>query len=118
MAKARTLVGLDVHATTIVAAVLDAETGELRTFQMSGEDKKAAAFCAGLPSPVRVAYEAGPRDTGWRASSRSGAWIVWSRHRRRSRGRAAIASRPIVATPSISSGCCWPESCTRSGSGR
>ena len=29
MAKARTLVGLDVHATKIVAAVLDAETGEL-----------------------------------------------------------------------------------------
>ena len=30
MAKARTLVGVDVHATNIVAAVLDAETGELR----------------------------------------------------------------------------------------
>jgi hypothetical protein len=28
MAKARTLVGLDVHATKIVAAVLDAETTE------------------------------------------------------------------------------------------
>jgi hypothetical protein len=28
MAKARTLVGLDVHATKIVAAVLNAETGE------------------------------------------------------------------------------------------
>ena len=33
MAKARTLVGLDVHATKIVAAVLDAETGELRWFR-------------------------------------------------------------------------------------
>ena len=32
MAKARTLVGLDVHATKIVAAVLDAETGELQWF--------------------------------------------------------------------------------------
>ena len=30
MAKARTLVGLDVHATKIVAAVLDAETGSCR----------------------------------------------------------------------------------------
>ena len=30
MAKAKTSVGLDVHATKIVAAVLDAETGELR----------------------------------------------------------------------------------------
>jgi hypothetical protein len=37
MAKAKTLVGLDVHATKIVAAVLDAETGQLQTFSMSGE---------------------------------------------------------------------------------
>ncbi len=29
MAKAKTVVGLDVHATKVVAAVLDAETGEL-----------------------------------------------------------------------------------------
>jgi hypothetical protein len=29
MAKARSLVGLDVHAAKIVAAVLDAETGQL-----------------------------------------------------------------------------------------
>src|SRR5947199_2102571 len=60
MAKGRTLVGLDVHATTIVTAVLDAETGELRMFRMSGEGSEAAGFCAGLPSPVRAAYEAGP----------------------------------------------------------
>src|ERR1700757_3126205 len=64
MAKARTLVGLDVHATKIVAAVLDAETGQLQTFAMSGENKKAAAFCAGLPGPVRAAYEAGPTGYG------------------------------------------------------
>ena len=60
MAKARTLVGLDVHATKIVAAVLDAETGELAHFRMSGETNAAAAFCAGLPRPVRATYEAGP----------------------------------------------------------
>ena len=35
MAKAKTLVGLDVHATKIVAAVLDAETGELQVFSMA-----------------------------------------------------------------------------------
>ena len=35
MAKARTLVGLDVHATKIVAAVLDAETGEVAFFSMT-----------------------------------------------------------------------------------
>jgi transposase len=64
MAKARSLVGLDVHATKIVAAVLDAETGQLQTFAMSGENTNAAAFCAGLPRPVRVAYEAGPTGYG------------------------------------------------------
>jgi transposase len=60
MAKARSLVGLDVHAAKIVAAVLDADTGELEVFVMNGENAGAAAFCAGLPRPVRVAYEAGP----------------------------------------------------------
>jgi transposase len=64
MAKARTLVGLDVHATTIVAAVLDAETGELQWFRVSGEVAEAAALCAGLPRPVRAAYEAGPTGYG------------------------------------------------------
>ena len=64
MAKAKTLVGLDVHATKIVAAVLDAETGELQTFTMSGESAPVAGFCAGLPRPVRVAYEAGATGYG------------------------------------------------------
>jgi transposase len=60
MAKARSLVGLDVHAAKIVAVVLDGDTGELEVFVMSGESANAAAFCAGLPRPVRVAYQAGP----------------------------------------------------------
>lgn len=64
MAKARTLVGLDVHAAKIVAAVLDVETGELQTFAMSGDAAGAAGFCAGLPRPARVAYEAGPTGYG------------------------------------------------------
>jgi transposase len=64
MAKARSLVGLDVHATKVVAAVLDAETGQLQTFAMSGGNAKVAAFCAGLPRPVRAAYEAGPTGYG------------------------------------------------------
>ncbi len=64
MAKARSLVGLDVHATKIVAAVLDAQTGELKTFVMDGDSAGAAGFCAGLPRPVRAAYEAGPTGYG------------------------------------------------------
>jgi transposase len=64
MAKARTLVGLDVHATKIVAAVLDAETGELEFFMLGGDVAQAAGLCAGLPRPVRAAYEAGPTGYG------------------------------------------------------
>jgi transposase len=55
---------LDVHATKIVAAVLDAESGQLQSFVMGGESDAAAAFCAGLPGPVRVTYEAGPTGYG------------------------------------------------------
>src|SRR3954462_3620240 len=64
MAKARTLVGLDVHATKIVAAVLDAESGELVWFGLGGDVAEAAGLCAGLPRPVRAAYEAGPTGYG------------------------------------------------------
>jgi transposase len=55
---------LDVHATKIVAAVLDVETGELAHFRMSGDSGAAAAFCAGLPGAVCAAYEAGPTGYG------------------------------------------------------
>jgi transposase len=64
MAKARSLVGLDVHATKIVAAVLDAETGEVQWFRVGGDVGEAAGLCAGLPRPVRAAYEAGPTGYG------------------------------------------------------
>jgi transposase len=77
MAKARTLVGLDVHATKIVAAVLDAETGELRCFGVSGDAAEAAGLCAGLPRPVRATYEAGPTGYGLaRALARRGGECV------------------------------------------
>jgi transposase len=64
MAKPRTLVGLDVHATKVVAAVLDAETGELQFFGMEMDVDRVAGFCAALPGPVRAAYEAGPTGYG------------------------------------------------------
>jgi transposase len=64
VAKARTLVGLDVHATKIVAAVLDAEPGEVQWFRLGGDVADAAGLCAELPRPVRAAYEAGPTGYG------------------------------------------------------
>lgn len=64
MAKAKSLVGLDVHATKIVASVLDAETGEVQWFRLPGDVSEAAGLCAGLPRPVRATYEAGPTGYG------------------------------------------------------
>ena len=64
MAKARSLVGLDVHATKIVAAVLDAQTGQVQHFRLGGDVAEAAGLCAGLARPVRATYEAGPTGYG------------------------------------------------------
>jgi transposase len=64
MAKARSLVGLDVHATKIVAAVLDAQTGQMQHFTLGGDVAEAAGLCAGLARPVRATYEAGPTGYG------------------------------------------------------
>ena len=64
MAQVRTWVGLDVHAAKVVAAIADSESGELATQQMGGVTERVAEFCAGLPAPVRVAYEAGPTGFG------------------------------------------------------
>src|SRR5215208_6714409 len=55
MAQVRSWAGLDVHAATVVA-----RTGELGVRRLSGETGEVVAFCAGLPGPARVAYEAGP----------------------------------------------------------
>lgn len=51
MAQARTVIGLDVHATKIVTATLDIETGELGSFRLGGCPVEAAKFCAALPAP-------------------------------------------------------------------
>lgn len=64
MAQVRTWVGLDVHAANVVAAIADPGSGELRVRRMGGETNGVAEFCAGLPAPVKVAYEAGPTGFG------------------------------------------------------
>jgi transposase len=64
MAKVRSWAGLDVHAASVVAVAVDGESGELRSRRLSGETGEVVAFCAALPGPVRVAYEAGPTGFG------------------------------------------------------
>lgn len=53
-------VGLDVHARSTVAGVLDAASGELRVQPVSPRSEETVAWLLSLPGPVRVAYEAGP----------------------------------------------------------
>jgi len=62
--KVRTWVGLDVHAAKVVACVVDAESGEMSVRRLPGDTTKVVSFCAGLPGPTRVAYEAGPTGFG------------------------------------------------------
>jgi transposase len=77
MAKARTLVGLDVHAAKVVAAILDAETGELRFQRLGGESGPVVRLVGSLEGPVRASYEAGPTGYGLaRALERAGVECV------------------------------------------
>src|SRR5436309_9400995 len=57
-------VGLDVHARSTVAGVLDGASGELRTVRVSPRGVETVAWLRTLAGPVRVAYEAGPTGYG------------------------------------------------------
>jgi transposase len=57
-------VGLDVHARSVVAGVIDAGSGEVRSLRLPPGCDAAVAWLETLPAPVRVVYEAGP--TGYR----------------------------------------------------
>ena len=59
-----TWVGLDVHARSVVAGVLDAGSGELRSRRAPTLVAETVAWLQLLPAPVRVAYEAGPTGYG------------------------------------------------------
>src|SRR4051812_44059867 len=64
MAQVGSWAGLDVHAATVLAATMDSRSGELVVRRLPGATSEVVAFCAGLPGPVRVAYEAGPTGFG------------------------------------------------------
>ncbi len=64
MAQVRSWAGLDVHRASVVAATMDRVSGELRTRRLPGVTSEVVAFCAGLPGPTKVAYEAGPTGFG------------------------------------------------------
>jgi transposase len=57
-------VGLDVHARSVIAGVLDVETGELRSWGAPTLCEETVVWLGQFPGPVRVAYEAGPTGYG------------------------------------------------------
>jgi transposase len=68
-------VGLDVHARSTVAGVLDGGSGVLRSLRVPSACEQTVAWLQTLPGPVRVAYEAGPTGYGL-ARACAGAGIV------------------------------------------
>ena len=56
----RTFIGLDVHARSVRAAVLDGLTGEVRNLEAPVPTKELVAWIRAYPAPQAVAYEAGP----------------------------------------------------------
>jgi len=59
-----TWVGLDVHARSTHGAAIDSLTGELERVRFGPGADPVVAWLAGLPGPVRAAYEAGPTGFG------------------------------------------------------
>lgn len=57
-------VGLDVHARSVVAGVIDRASGEVRSLRVPPGCGATVAWLKTLPAPVRVVYEAGPNGYG------------------------------------------------------
>lgn len=73
MISERTSVGLDVHARSVVAAGLDAVTGEVFKQRLIPASEVVVDWLRGLPGPAVVTYEAGPTGFGlYRAITAAG----------------------------------------------
>src|SRR3954447_18402522 len=96
MAQAKTFVGLDVHVSGIVAAVIDGASGELRRRRLSGGAVEVTEFVAGVPGPVRVTYAAGPAGFAL-AGGLEAAGVRRRRHARR--GRSVRRDRRLRSLP-------------------
>ncbi len=59
-----TFVGLDVHARSVVAGLIDEDTGELRVTRAPHRTEELVGWLDGLADPVQVTYEAGPTGFG------------------------------------------------------
>jgi transposase len=72
VAPTMTWVGLDVHARSVEASVVDSMSGELSRRRVSGPDVGPVVdWLRGLPGPVRACYEAGPTGYGLARAARA-----------------------------------------------
>jgi len=78
----RSFIGLDVHARSVQAAVLDGLTGEVTSVAAPVATEKLVAWICSQPAPQAVAYEAGP--TGYPLA----------------RALAGVGVRCLIAAPS------------------
>ena len=60
----RTFIGLDVHARSVKAGLLDGETGEVAVRSAPARTEALVEWILALPGPASVAYEAGPTGYG------------------------------------------------------
>ena len=60
MTATMTYVGLDVHARSTHAAVIDVASGELRRARFGGGSDEVIGWLQALPQPLKGCYEAGP----------------------------------------------------------
>ena len=92
-------VGLDVHARSVVAGVIDQGSGEVRSLRLPPGGEATVAWLKTLPAPVRVVYEAGPTGYGLaRACAGAGISCVVAAPSRCE--LQLIGSRPTGGTPS------------------
>jgi transposase len=66
-----TFVGLDVHARSVVAGLIDEDTGELRVLGAPHRTDELVGWLGALARPVRIAYEAGPTGFGLARAARA-----------------------------------------------
>ena len=65
-----TFVGLDVHARSVVAGLIDEGTGEVRVLRAPHATDELVGWLGALSGPVRAAYEAGPTGYGLARAAR------------------------------------------------
>lgn len=104
-------VGVDLHARSAVAGVIEAATGELRVQAVPPRAAELVAWLRELPAPVRVAYEAGPTGYGLARACQEAGIACLVAAPSLIPGPPGSAERTTAATPSAWRACCaWASS--------